>query len=145
MNLFSKIFNKKQEEVFDDEDYTVEDLEVIEPDDIEKVEVFEEELNTVITTTEEELIAYGIIVGMLYNKVTADRLVLRDKKTVCTILLDNNNRKPVAKLWLEGRVNYIATFDEKRKEHKHKINEISDITKLRSELIKVLKFYDECS
>lgn len=50
-----------------------------------------------IVTTPEEIEGFYIIRSILRPSVRADRIVMRDK-SYCAILLDNNNRKPIARL-----------------------------------------------
>lgn len=41
---------------------------------------------------------------------------MRDSKSYCAILLDNNNRKPVCRLWFNRSQYYLGLFDEQKNE-----------------------------
>ncbi len=55
-----------------------------------------------IQTTAAEMEAYYIVKSLLYPDVAPDRLVFKDLESYCTILLDNNVRKWICRLKLEG-------------------------------------------
>ena len=83
-----------------------------------------------VITTEEELSGYRIIQAIAARHVDPKRLYLRDAKSYCAILLDDNNRKPVARLHFDSLTRkYVGTFEGKV-ETKHLIAEITDIYKL---------------
>lgn len=52
-----------------------------------------------IITYENEINAYKIVKLILKETVNEDRVVMRDQKTYCGILLDDNNRKPICRLF----------------------------------------------
>lgn len=52
-----------------------------------------------IITYENEINAYQIIKLILSEIIDKDRITMRDQKTYCGILLDNNNRKPICRLF----------------------------------------------
>src|SRR3546814_6517260 len=54
-------------------------------------------------TTEEEIEGFNIIRAILREDVDVRRIVMRDAKTYCAVLLDDNNRKPIARLHFNGR------------------------------------------
>ncbi|SEP45592.1 hypothetical protein [Amycolatopsis saalfeldensis] len=49
--------------------------------------------------TEEELEGYRVIRAIVCAEVPASRITARDNQTYFGVLLDNNNRKPIARLW----------------------------------------------
>ena len=51
-----------------------------------------------VITTEEELDGYYIVKSILREFVDSKRIFMRDTKSYCGILLDDNNRKPVCRL-----------------------------------------------
>ena len=55
-----------------------------------------------VDTTEEELEGYRIVVAILRRKLSVDRIVHRDTQSYFGILLDDNNRKPLCRLHLNG-------------------------------------------
>ncbi|MET0173748.1 MAG: restriction endonuclease, partial [Agrobacterium vaccinii] len=64
-----------------------------------------------VVTTEEEREGYMIVKAIVRDTISAKRVVMRDQKSYCGILIDNNNRKPLARLWFNRSVKYIGLFD----------------------------------
>ncbi|MER9296555.1 hypothetical protein NKI38_08665 [Mesorhizobium sp. M0621] len=54
------------------------------------------------------------------------RVIMRDQKSYCGILVDNNNRKPLGRLWFNRTVKYLGLFDGE-KEEKVKIDSLGEI------------------
>lgn len=77
---------------------------------IEKIDTPVDEEPDVVTT-EEEREGFMIIKAIVRDTVSATRVVMRDQKSYCGILIDNNNRKPLARLWFNRSVKYIGLFD----------------------------------
>lgn len=80
-----------------------------------------------ITTTEEELEGYRIVRAIVCSEVPATRVVARDAKTYFGILLDDNNRKPIARLWFNRSQRYLGVFDESKNESRMPIDDVTDI------------------
>lgn len=55
-----------------------------------------------ITTTAEELEAFYIVKAILRETVDAKRIVMRDALSYCAILFDDNNRRPVCRLYFNS-------------------------------------------
>ncbi len=51
-----------------------------------------------VVTTAEEIEGYHIVRAIGAAAVSPDRIVMRDAKSYCAVLLDDNNRKPIARL-----------------------------------------------
>ena len=69
-----------------------------------------------VVTTDEEREGYMIIKAIVRDTIAAKRVVMRDQKSYCGILIDNNNRKPLARLWFNRSVKYIGLFDGEAEE-----------------------------
>lgn len=80
-----------------------------------------------IATTEEEIEGYRIVRAIVCGGVPVSRVVMRDTKTYCGVLLDDNNRKPIARLWLNRSKKYLGVFDEKKVETRIPITDVQDI------------------
>lgn len=106
-------------------------------------EQIEEEPKSKIETTEEELEAYQIVVAILRRKLPKERIVHRDTQSYFGILLDDNNRKPLCRLHLNGSKKYISLFDRDRTETKEPIETIDDIYKFEEQLLQTADNYDE--
>lgn len=77
-------------------------------------------------TTEEELEAYRIIRAIGRQVVPASRIAIRDAASYCAVLFDDNNRRPIARLYLEGTKKRIGLFINKI-ETKYDISDLDDI------------------
>lgn len=64
-----------------------------------------------IETTEDELDAHRIIRAIGAEVLDAERIVMRDAKTYCAILCDDNNRKPIARLFFGKTRKFIVLFN----------------------------------
>ena len=80
-----------------------------------------------VVTTEDELEGYRIVRAIVCSEVAATRVVARDAKTYFGVLLDDNNRKPVARLWFNRAQRYLGIFDENKTETRIPIDELTDI------------------
>src|SRR5690606_10571744 len=95
-----------------------------------------------IVTTNEEMEAYQIVLAILRRKVDKSRIVQRDTQSYFGILLDNNNRKPICRLHLNGGVKYIGLFDLDKHEVREKIETIDDIYNFEDQLLRTIDNYD---
>lgn len=82
---------------------------------IEKIDAPVEDEPDVVTT-EEEREGYMIVKAIVRDTISPKRIVMRDQKSYCGILVDNNNRKPLARLWFNRSVKYIGLFDGEEEE-----------------------------
>ncbi|MET0464062.1 MAG: type I restriction endonuclease [Chitinophagaceae bacterium] len=96
-----------------------------------------------IETTAEELEAYQIVKAILRQKIKYNRIVHRDAQSYFAILLDDNNRKPICRLYLNGSKRYIGIFDEQKKETRMEILTVDDIFLHAEALAKTVEGYDK--
>ena len=97
-----------------------------------------------IETTQEELDGFNIVKAIVRKAVDVSRVIYRDALSYCAILLDDNNRKPICRLYFNSKTKkYISTFDRDKKETKHEITDLNDIFNFEKELCEVIKAYDE--
>jgi hypothetical protein len=80
-----------------------------------------------VVTTDEEIEGYRIVRAIVCSEVPISRVVARDTKTYCGILLDDNNRKPIARLWLNRSKKYLGVFDENKAEVRIPIDDVEGI------------------
>lgn len=67
-----------------------------------------------VDTTEDEIAGFNIVRAIGAKKVDPKRIVMRDSKSYCAILLDDNNRKTVARLWFNSpTARHLGTFKGK--------------------------------
>ncbi len=96
-----------------------------------------------IITTEEEIEAFQIVKAILRKKTPSENIVHRDTQSYFGILFQDNNRKPLCRIYLDTRQKRIGLFDENKKETKHDINTIDDIYNFSSELLKTIDYYTQ--
>ena len=107
---------------------------------LDTIELTEEESK--IETTEEELEGFRIVVAILRRKLSIDRIVHRDTQSYFGILLDDNNRKPLCRLHLDGGSKYIGIIDEEKNESRQLIESISDIYQFENQLLQTVNYYE---
>lgn len=64
-----------------------------------------------IVTSEEEREGFMIVRAIVRDILKPARVVMRDQKSYCGILVDNNNRRPLARLHFNRSVKYLGLFD----------------------------------
>lgn len=89
-----------------------------------------------VNTTDEELEGFMIVKTILRQKIDSTRISYRDAQSYFSILLDDNNRKTICRLYLNSGKKYIALLDEQKKEIKNEINTLDDIFNFTNELIR---------
>ena len=80
-----------------------------------------------VITTEDEIEGYRIVRAIVCSEVPVSRVVARDTKTYCGVLLDDNNRKPIARLWFNRAKRYLGVFDENKVEMRIPLDDVQDI------------------
>ena len=94
-------------------------------------------------TSPDETEGFQIVRAIASEVVDVDRVHMRDSKSYCAILLDDNNRKPVVRLRFNSdTTRYVGTFAESNDEERHLITKNSDIYKLKQRIVARLKFLD---
>ncbi len=107
-------------------------------------QVAEQPQESKIITTDFEKEGFFIIKSILRKIVDPERITFRDAQTYFAIFLDDNNRKPICRLYLNSESNkQIAVIDENKKEIKYKIQSLDEMYNYAEELIKSLKRYLE--
>lgn len=79
-----------------------------------------------IETTAEEMDAYRIIQAIGSEIVDVDRICIRDAKSYCAILLDNNNRRPICRLHF-GKTRMSVSIFMPEGEEKFELEKISQL------------------
>lgn len=95
-----------------------------------------------IVTTEEELEGFMIVKTILRQKVNASRISYRDAQSYFAILLDDNNRKTICRLYLNGNKKFFVTLDEQKKEIRTEINSLDDIFEHTQTLFNVIDKFE---
>lgn len=99
------------------------------PDEVSSEQLVEEDLSrdTEIETTLEELEGYQIVKAIACSAVKPQRIAHRDQKSYFAIFLDDNNRKPVARLHFNTRQKYLGLLDDSKTETRHPIDSLDEI------------------
>lgn len=99
---------------------------------------------TGVVTTQEEIDAFLIVKAILRQVVDIQRVYYRDTLSYFGILLDDNNRKPICRMYFNAKsAKYIATFDENKKETKHEIKSLDDIYDYADAIKAAVGFYEK--
>ena len=96
-----------------------------------------------VFTTEEELEAFLIVKTILRQKVPATRVTYRDAQSYFAIFLDDNNRKAICRLYLNGGKKYLGTLDDNKKETKFEIATLDEIFNYSEILLKTTELYEK--
>lgn len=114
----------------------------------EKAIVQDVDVEKSIETTTEELEAFYIIKSILRSEIPAERISYRDAQTYFTVIIDDNNRKRVCRLYLNSAISrYISFAGEKKfdgkqnrvEEVRHRIDSIDDIYNYSEQLLVAAK------
>jgi hypothetical protein len=110
-------------------------------DEIKQNELLKKEENKVVTT-EIEMEGFMVVKSILRQRLNVSRISYRDAQSYFAILLDDNNRKTLCRLYLNGLKKYLAIIDEQKKEVKIEISSIDDIFIHSDLLFKVLDGFE---
>ena len=94
-----------------------------------------------IITTEEELEGFMIVKSILRQKTEVNRISYRDNQSYFSILLDDNNRKTICRLYLNSAKKYLITFDDQKKEVKNELTTLDDLFNYSEVLMSSLDTY----
>jgi hypothetical protein len=94
-----------------------------------------DELTEGIVTTPEELEGFNIVKAIACSEVKPDRIVARDSQTYFGILLDDNNRKTIARLHFnQKKQKFLGLLDTNKSETRHPIASLDDIYQFADEI-----------
>lgn len=95
-----------------------------------------------VQTTDDELEGFMIVKTILRQKIPSNRIAYRDAQSYFAILLDDNNRKTICRLYLNGSKKYFAYIDDQKKEIKNEISALDDIFNFAELLHNIVAAYD---
>lgn len=98
------------------------------------VEVVDEESSKIVTT-EEEIESYVIIKNILRKVLDVSRVAHRDTESYFGILIDDNNRRWVARLKLDGKKHIMIRDEEGNTSTRHDLESLDDLYSLEEQLI----------
>ena len=97
--------------------------------------------NVKIITTQDEYDAFYTIRGICVALVEPERIVMRDAKSYCAILFDDNNRKPICRLFFNNEANKAIVLFDGTQEEKVFIHSVEEIFSMKSRIIATLQKY----
>lgn len=95
-----------------------------------------------IVTTAEELEGYYIIKAILRDTLDPKRIAIRDKKSYCGVLLDDNNRKPICRMYFNSKQKYLGLFADAKNEEKITIEDLNEIYSHAGKLKSTVSSYE---
>jgi hypothetical protein len=102
----------------------------------------EENDDSGINTTVEEIEGYNIVKAILRESVEVKRIAMRDTKSYFGILLDDNNRKPICRLHFNHSQKYIGLLSQKNEE-RIALDRVDDIFNYAERIKNTLAEYED--
>ncbi len=102
-----------------------------------------QEAESKVETTEEEIEGFLIVKSILRQKIDLKRITYRDAQSYFAILLDDNNRKTICRLYLNSSKKYFVVLDQNKKEVKNEIKTLDDIYTFSELLMQIVDNYDK--
>lgn len=87
-----------------------------------------------IVTTDEERDAFNIVRAIVREVISVDRVHMRDAKSYCGVLIDDNNRKPLCRLHFNRGIKHVGLFDAEKNEERIRIDSLDEIFALAPRL-----------
>lgn len=95
-----------------------------------------------IITTEDEIQAFMIIRAIGSRVAPIARITMRDAKSYCGVFFDDNNRKPVCRLYFNAKnTRSVGIFDANKTETKLPIEDLSDLYKHADKIVAAIETY----
>lgn len=101
----------------------------------------EEEEKPKIVTTEEELEGFYIIKSICREIIDSERITYRDAQSYFAIFADDNNRRPICRLYFNSVNKRISVFGQNKEETKYDITKLDDIFNYASQLKESARLY----
>jgi len=99
------------------------------------------ENKTLINTTDEEVEGFHIVQSIVRNIINPKTITMRDAINYCTILYENNSRKPIVKLYFNTKNKYITIFNNTKEANKYPIANLNEIYNFSEDIIATAKTY----
>lgn len=80
-----------------------------------------------IVTTEQEIEGFHIVRAILRDVINPRRVVMRDAQSYCAILFDDNNRKPICRLWFNNPSRLMLGLINGKEQEKMPLSDVDDI------------------
>jgi hypothetical protein len=110
--------------------------------DSKQTSVISPEIESKVETTEDEIESFLIVKSILRQKIDLNRIFYRDAQSYFSIILDDNNRKTICRMYLNGAKKFLGVLDQNKKEVKNEIKTLDDIYTFSDLLIQIVDSYD---
>lgn len=80
-----------------------------------------------------------IVKSILRQKIEVKRISYRDAQSYFSIILDDNNRKTICRMYFNGLKKFFVVLDENKKEVKREIKSLFDIYNHSEALFQVVE------
>lgn len=97
--------------------------------------------DTGIVTTQSENDAFNMVRAIAAEKVSPDRVFIRDAKSYCAILFDDNNRKPICRLFFNNEENKSIVFFDGAQEEKISLHAVEEIFMYKDRILATIQKY----
>lgn len=134
MNWFSMLI--KRAVISIENDYLKMRLKILDDDTTKKehiVPIDDTKETKIIETMVEEIEGYHYVKSIVSNTIDPERVFIRDTHSYCGVIIDNNNRKPLCKLYFNNLDKKVIKIG--RSKDSLKLKKVSDLLKL-SKLLK---------
>ena len=95
-----------------------------------------------VVTTEEELEGYYIVKSILRESIDVSRVVMRDRVSYCSIILDDNQFKGICRLLFNSPQKYLGIPDEEGTYERIAIGDLDEIYAYADRLRGRVEFLD---
>lgn len=85
--------------------------------------------------------AFYIVKSILRKIIQADRITYRDAISYFAIFCDDNNRRPICRLYFNTANKQMGVFDSEKHETKYRISSLDDIYDHQEELKAAIQKY----
>ncbi|WP_323762201.1 type I restriction endonuclease [Maricaulis sp.] len=96
-----------------------------------------------VQTTDEEWQAFFIIQAIAAEVTSPSNITIRDAKAYCAVLFGDNNRKPICRLFLEGKTKSISFFDAEKNEERVHVGGPGDLYQHQARIKNVVAHYSD--
>lgn len=96
-----------------------------------------------IVTTPIEIAGYVTIKSLVREVMSPRRVIMRDARSYCSVLLDNNNRKPICRMYFNNPERLRLGFFADKKEEIIPIKSVDDIYRYADRLKETVLSYDQ--
>ncbi|MBZ0298081.1 MAG: type I restriction enzyme HsdR N-terminal domain-containing protein, partial [Anaerolineae bacterium] len=102
-----------------------------------------EATETKIVTTQEEIDAFLVVKAIIREVIDVDRIFIRDTQSYCSVLVDDNNRRPICRLRFNHSTKYLGLLDDQKNEERVVLDSLNDIYKYADNLKSIAKIYSD--